>query len=218
CTLTDMIEHSGRYIAGHYTATRPHASGCLDGLVPSTTSQIQNTHAGTDAGHMDKRVSRDRQASRKFIFPLCPAGCSLFPSAAQFRFRWGLGCSGNWIFASHELPGRRLPPHTQTERTVTLSCVVDYLFGRIVDDDWRLEILEFRLRAKDRLDSLFKGRAVRLLRSLDILPEVNTTTAPGFFIEQKRLVDEVRVGLPHRHASAVFGHGVCAAHFVGQTK
>ena len=60
CTLTDMIEHRGRYIAGHYAAARPHASGCLDSLVSSTTSQIQNTHASTDASHINECVSGGR--------------------------------------------------------------------------------------------------------------------------------------------------------------
>ena len=58
------------------------------------------------------------------------------------------------------------------------------------------EVLELRLRAKDRLDCLFKSRAVRSFRSLDVLPEVNATAAPGRFIKQKGFMDKVRVSLP----------------------
>jgi hypothetical protein len=77
-----------------------------------------------------------------------------------------------------------------------LCSVVDHFFGGVVDHDGCFEILELRFRTKDRLDCLFKSRAMRFLRSLDVLPEINATTAPGFFIEQKGLVDEVRVSLP----------------------
>src|SRR6188474_3841279 len=109
-------------------------------------------------------------------------------------------------------------PTVQTECTVTLGCVVDHLFGRIVDNDWCLEILELRPRAEDRLDCLFKGRAVRFLRRLDVLPEINATAAPGRFIEQKGFMNKVRVSLPHRHTSAIFGHSVGTAHSVRQAK
>src|SRR4029078_1637868 len=108
--------------------------------------------------------------------------------------------------------------HCQTKRTVTLSGVVDHLFGRIVDDDWRLEILELRLRAKNRLNCLFKGMAVRFLRSFNVLPEINATAAPGRFIKQEGFMNKVRVSLPHRQASAIFGHSVGASHPVRQAK
>jgi hypothetical protein len=52
-----MIKHGGRDIAGDYAAIRSHAFGRLDGLAPGAASQIQNSHAKPDTGHIHEHIS-----------------------------------------------------------------------------------------------------------------------------------------------------------------
>jgi len=88
------------------------------------------------------------------------------------------------LVARKQLLGRLIDVELSIPAQSRFLCsVVNHLFGCVVDHDGCFEILELRFRAKDRLDRLFKGRAMRLLRSLNVLPEVNAPTASGRFIE-----------------------------------